>query len=287
MTTLGNVEVASTALVSNRLQCSGESCSTGPGVLALVDQGDLRLPSLLLEENDLTCAGPACAVSDMLAFSATGGIAIAPSRTAFNEQRCAGVLCKVGRLGNLDAARVGIDSAVVTANTTRCDGISCRAAGTLQIAAGDARISRSQLTGNETRCDRDDCAAGPGAVLRNSSGRLEIIDSSLTGNKTDGNGAAIFNDAGARLELDLVLLSSNESGLRGTMALGGFGGAIYNDAGNGAIGVLSIENSEISQNRARTGGGIFNVGTIGRFERSLITQNSIGDCVQRGGKGCP
>jgi CSLREA domain-containing protein len=288
MTTLGNVELASTTLVNNRLQCAGESCATGPGAVALVDQGDLRLPTLTLEDNDLICTGPACSVSDMLAFSATGGIAIAPSRAASNELTCVGVLCKVGRLGNLDAARIGVDSAVVTANTARCDGISCRAAGTLQIAASEARLSRSSITGNTTRCDDDDCQAGPGGALRNSSGRLEIIETSLTGNKTDGFGAAIFNDAGAKLELDLVSLTGNEAGLRGTMALGGFGGGIYNDAGNGQRGVVSMENTEIRQNRAsRTGGGILNVGIVGRVERSVIALNSTGDCVDRGGSGCP
>jgi hypothetical protein len=266
----------------------GESCSTSPGVVARVDKGDLRLPSLLLEENDLVCAGADCSVADMLAFSATGEIAISPSRTAFNELQCEGVLCRLGKFGNLDATEIAFDSGVFTANTAACDGVSCRAIGVLQLAAREARISRSLLTTNTTRCDGDDCVAGPGGAVRNSSGRLEIFDSSLVGNKTDGYGAAIFNDAGAKLELDRVFLTSNEAGLRGTMEFGGYGGAIYNDAANGSSGVLSIVNTEISQNRAfRTGGGIYNEGLIGRFERSVIARNTIGDCVQRGGSGCP
>ena len=285
----GATSAGETTLRANLVACAGDSCRTNDVLFASVEDGALTLAEATLEENSLVCGGALCTTAALVDASATDALALDRARLALNEVGCDGAQCKAnGGLGTLQASRVTIASGTVTGNTVACSGIACAVPAVLQVTASDASISGSQLTDNASQCDGDDCAAGPGGALRNSAARLALVDTTVTTNRTDGYGGAIFNDVGSELHVERTLLSGNQAGLRGTMEFGGFGGAIYNAAKDGRKGVVTLVDSEISRNQAlRNGGGILNGGTVASVVRSIVASNATGDCVNQGGTGCP
>lgn len=115
-----------------------------------------------------------------------------------------------------------------------------------------------------------------GAGVRNI-GQLTVRNSEITGNRAWDKGGGLFNDVGASMLLIDSRVHGNQAATLGSevgtsstirdvdpitypdavfdLPDGGYGGGIYNEAG----GVLTIQNTEISDNRSKiSGGGIFN-----------------------------
>lgn len=286
----GATSAGETTILSNLVACAGDSCRANDVLFTNVEDGALTLAKTTLEENTLGCGGDGCTTAALVAAAVTEALVLDQARLARNEVGCDGAKCEAsGGVGTLEASRVTIASSEVAGNTVSCSGIGCEVPAVLRLTASAASISGSLLTDNASQCDGDDCAAGPGGALRNSAARLTIVDTTLTTNRTDGYGGAIFNDVGSELNLQRTLLSGNQAGLRGTMEFGGFGGAIYNAAKDTRKGVVTLIDSEISRNQAlRNGGGILNGGTIASLVGSIVASNATGNCVNQGvGTGCP
>ncbi|MBY0275111.1 CSLREA domain-containing protein [Candidatus Binatia bacterium] len=271
----------------NLLACSGDKCRVGAALFASAANGDLSFRTPRIEANTVACGGASCS-TDPVVDLASAAITLDALQLVANENRCEGAACLGGEVLRLDGAALTLDSAVVADNVAHCTASGCRTPSVVDVRSGIGQISRSSFSRNTSRCDGDDCAAGPGGALRNRAIRLTISDSTLSVNETDGYGGAVFNDPGTELRLERALLAANAAGLRGTMEFGGFGGAVYNDAASGKKAVLSVVSSEISRNRAqRNGGGILNEGQVASLAGSVVAANSIGDCVNQGGSGCP
>lgn len=100
-----------------------------------------------------------------------------------------------------------------------------------------------------TVIDGDAGAGGSGGGVFNV-GKLEVSNSTFSGNSAGDNGGGIYNGQGS-------FLSVNNSTFSGNSAPGGLGGAIYTDDVSNA----DVTNSTFSGNSAAEGGGIYNGGS--------------------------
>jgi hypothetical protein len=116
--------------------------------------------------------------------------------------------------------------------------------------------------------------ASSGGAIRND-GTLTLIGCTLTGNSAH-LGGAIFNGGSATLTVIDSDVSNNSANL--------LGGGLYNSAGAGTAGTMTIVRSTISGNHAQHGAGIYNaadpdlvaVGGILTVMGTTITGNGIG-----------
>ena len=84
-------------------------------------------------------------------------------------------------------------------------------------------------------------------------------------------------------------MTLNDSTVRGNTATGiglnpGYGGGIFN------AGLLTLNRTEVTLNisQSGSGAGVANFGTVTIGPGSSVTNNIVGDCVNRGGgTGCP
>jgi hypothetical protein len=79
-----------------------------------------------------------------------------------------------------------------------------RSIAAVQFLSDDGLISESLFEGNSALCGGFDCRIEGGA-LRNI-GRLKVEKSRFVANRTEGDGGAIFNEAGATLALEEVVI---------------------------------------------------------------------------------
>ncbi len=122
-------------------------------------------------------------------------------------------------------------------------------------AVTTVNFNRMVVTGN------NGLTSGGGGI-RNTGGTLTIIDSTISNNTANAQGAGIFNSGP---------LTIDRSTISGNVATGSSGGGIRNE--NGA---LTIENSTISNNVAGAGGGILNFNGTTTITASTIADNSAG-----------
>ena len=284
----GDTIMSHAVIRNNLLDCGGAGCDVTDAISVRVDDGTLTVAETAIDENTAACGGRSCSIANLLGASAPTAITLRNSRLALNNVRCVGDLCQAAGAGALQADELAIASGTFDQNTATCQGSACRVAVVLTIDANDGSIANALFTTNASKCDGEDCAAGPGGALRNSGTRLSVSDTVMKANFTDGYGAAIFNDAGSALLLARTALLGNQAGPRATMEFGGFGGAVFNDATKGRPGVLTLVDTRIEGNSAlHSGGGVLNAGTIDLLVRTEIAGNAIGNCVNRGGTGCP
>ncbi|MEI7852918.1 MAG: hypothetical protein WCJ06_04370, partial [Planctomycetota bacterium] len=146
---------------------------------------------------------------------------------------------------------------------------------------GDLSISGVTVSGAQT--------SGNGGAFNNS-GTLKVSNSTISGNTAGDNGGGIYNEMGGTLKVSMSIISGNkaddsgggiynsgtltvnDSTLSGNTAK--FGGGIYNDTG----GTLTVSNSTFSKNLAATGGGIQNNSSL-----TVIDSTISGNTVNRGG----
>jgi CSLREA domain-containing protein len=284
----GDSLLSHAVIQNNLLDCSGVGCAVDDGISVVADDGALTIEETAVDDNTTACGGRSCAVAGLLDASAHPAFTFRNTRLARNTVRCVGDLCQAAGAGTLLADELAIASGTFDQNAASCQGSGCRVAVVLTIDATDGSLANSLVTSNSSTCSGEDCAAGPGGALRNGGTRLSIADTIMKANVTDGEGAAIFNDAGSTLLLTRTALLGNQAGLRGTMEFGGFGGAVFNDASKTTQGVLTLVDTRISSNGAqKSGGGVLNAGKIDLIVRTDISGNAIGNCVNRGGTGCP
>jgi len=128
--------------------------------------------------------------------------------------------------------------------------------------AGTLTLQDSTLSDNTT--------SGGGGAIRNVSGSLTLIRTTVV-NNTGGDGGGIFNSYGS-----LTLQNSTVSGNR---ASAGNGGGI--SSSNGAV---TLKNSTLSDNAAAvTGGGIYHWGNSLALYNTIIANSTGGDCILIGG----
>jgi hypothetical protein len=162
-----------------------------------------------------------------------------------------------------------------------------------------------------SNCTISNNAAEFGAGIYNDgedsgSAELDIMNSTISGNRAGSGGGAIFNNGvnsgGALLNIDSSTLSGNKarfgagiyndgeigdaemtitsSTLSGNQASSGGGGGVFNNGGNSGLALLTIANSTLSGNKARFGGGIGNDGE--NFGDAEVT---VGNSTLSGNKG--
>src|SRR5438067_2144796 len=113
-----------------------------------------------------------------------------------------------------------------------------------------------------------------GAIFNNSTGPVNVTDSTMSGNSA-GRGGAIFNNSTATVTVTNSTLSNNLS--NGSSTVGG--GGIYNNS----TGTLNVTNSTLSSNRATasgansaSGGGIYNESGTVNVANSAFHFNDCG-----------
>jgi CSLREA domain-containing protein len=122
-------------------------------------------------------------------------------------------------------------------------------------------VDNSTFSGNSSRFGGAISIGGGGATA-------EILNSTFNGNKATDSGGALSNDSFAQMTIANSTISSNSS--RGT------GGGIRNYSAD-----LIVTSSTLTDNRASSGGGIFNDNPIG--PSTLLVSNTIVVNSTRGG----
>ncbi|MEO8486025.1 MAG: IPTL-CTERM sorting domain-containing protein [Betaproteobacteria bacterium] len=172
-----------------------------------------------------------------------------------------------------DSGAGSLRQAVLDANgNAGVDDITFAVAGTIVLTSGELVVTDSVNI------------LGPGArtltVSANLNSRVLRMDNvaakdvlvsglTLTDGLTNGNGGAILNE-GSNLTLRFMTITGNQTAAEG--------GAIYNQFFGGGN-VLTIENSEISANRANKNGAIYFIGFQLRIANSTIYNNVATDSV--------
>ncbi len=112
-----------------------------------------------------------------------------------------------------------------------------------------------------------------GGAIYNNGGTVNITNSFFSGNHADNSlGGAIYNNGTSNIT------NSTFSGNHADSSMfGGAGGAIYN-----AVGTVNVTNSTFSGNYAKTGGDIFNLGTVTLKNTILANSASGGNCYNTG-----
>ncbi len=117
-----------------------------------------------------------------------------------------------------------------------------------------------------------------GGILVTAGATLLLRQSGVTANTVDieGQGGGIYNQGTVTLEASRVLRN---------VVPDGPGGGIFNVEG----GILNLrDGSQVTENRAERGGGVFNQGQVTVSGGSAISGNTGGDCEDIGsGTGCP
>jgi uncharacterized protein YjbI with pentapeptide repeats len=117
-----------------------------------------------------------------------------------------------------------------------------------------------------------------GGIIVDTTSTLHLRQSAVTNNRVDieGQGGGIYNQGTVTL---------NASRIAGNVVPDGPGGGIFNT--EGAM-VALTNGSQVTENMAERGGGVFNQGQLTVSGGSTITGNTGGNCEDIGtGSGCP
>ena len=293
----------------------------GGGVLAVGERTDIADSTLSGNITGLSGGGLAtgegtslflsrATIADNTAFAAGGGLATGPgSMTRLAASTLSGNVASTGGGG----VRVGEGASIELTGSTVEDNAAPRLdGGGISLAAGAAAdIADSRIAGNTADGDGAGLEAGPdttvtiadtvfednrgtgedasGGAIHASGATLAISDSTLTGNRVEEDGAAIYLDGpGDVLTMERVEITSNAAASDGggIILLDGAEAEIVdsriasNSAENAAGGLfvigstLTLRGSEISGNAARVFGGIANAteGTL-RIVDSTVSEN--------------
>jgi hypothetical protein len=170
--------------------------------------------------------------------------------------------------------------AVLDANATPGDNtITFTVSGTIVLSTGQMAITEALwIQGPGARTLTVDAnLTGRHFLITGATTHVTLSGMTLTGGLIDGpgsQGGSIRNDGG-NLTLSFMRVTDNQTGTDG--------GAIYDpfvgDVDGQSVNFLTIENSEISLNRAGKSAGIFHSGFELRIYNSTIHNNIAGDSV--------
>jgi predicted outer membrane repeat protein len=118
--------------------------------------------------------------------------------------------------------------------------------------------------------------SGVGAGVYGVGGRLNIIDSTVSGNQASTNGGGVLLISGATANITNSTVSGNQAS--------SFGGGVYAEN----IATIDIETSTIANNTStQTGGRIFANGAVGtavvNVKNSIVSSNTTDNCSAVGG----
>jgi len=280
-----DLAVTDLLVTKNRLACHGDDCDTDDVVDLHVD-GAASLTRATVTRNLLVCSGPSCDLDQVLA--ASGATLVADQLTVSKNRILAtgfdNDLDEVCNLGAYDGSATILDSSFER-NRMEHIGDQGDVENVLTLIAGaGSMISGMAIVKNRSRCDGVDCTSRNGGGLQNFSEDLTVIDSVFQKNVTASDGGAISNASNGFLTLAGSLVADNTAGNRG--------GAIMNQEpfSTSPAGMLAVVDSTIINNKATTGGGIYNDGTVTSLTGTIFNGNTPSgtDCVDgAGGIGCP
>ena len=213
-------------------------------------------------------------ISDNLigGYSSSGGAGIYNSGTVFlsNSTVSGNSVRGYTNIGNggggggiYNSGTVVLSNSTLSRNSVSSYAVSGGGGG-IYNSNGTVVLSNSTLSRNSVISDNLD---GGGGGIYNKGGRVEVSNSTLTGNSTNSKaseGGGIFNSGS---------LEVSNSTLRGDLAEGTYtsaGGSIYTERG----GLVVVSNSDILNNGAVNGGGIYNNSSTIMISNTTLSANS-------------
>src|SRR5581483_10411801 len=239
---LAAVALNDTSIVGNYNDCVGSECHSGGLTSIRAGAGNVTLELDDVSNNIVFCKGDGCSADGVLSAAGKLGVEMDTISLKENSLKCFGVRCGIEPVAALSdgGSGVAVDGLVAQSNLARCEGANCRSSEIFLVGSGPSSLGNSRFVGNVSQCEVAGCTAGLGGALHNAASVLTVFNTTFAQNETDGVGAAAFNDASSEMVLDSSVMVENLAGLRGTAAFGGYGGAIYNDAANGRLGILRL-----------------------------------------------
>ncbi len=314
----GPLTIERVAVTRNQLRCDGAQCDTDD-IFTGSSKADLTVLDLLVTKNRLACHGDDCDTDDVVDLHVDGAVSLTRATITRNLVTCSGPSCDLDRVLAASGATLFTDQLIVSNNRMLATGFDndvdevCKlgaydGAATILasrfernrmehlgdqgdvenvltlIAGPGSMISDTTIAKNRSRCDGIDCTSRNGGGLQSFCEDLTVVASLFEKNVTASDGGAISNPSDSLLTLVESVVADNTAGNRG--------GAIMNEEPYSTFpaGVLAVIDSTIVNNKATTGGGIFNDGTVTSLTGTIFNGNTPAgsDCVNgTGGTGCP
>ncbi len=264
------VNITNLTVSGNTQRCTGDACGSDSlgigafGLLFMVDS-DVTLNNSQIVDNTQSCVGdysPAvddvCTVGPRLCLGPFLGpdapVNINNTVIARNTATCEGLECFAGATIDLEVFPTSnIIESTIDGNTTTCTGLPCFSdtAGLFLMGEGTIEIQRTTISNNVNACDDQSWLCGPftGAGIFVSDYlfgcvALTVVNSTISGNRTNGHGTGILHLSEGPVSLNNVTIVNNVADADGNGT--GDGGDIYHDDSFG--GPLNVQNTLIANN---------------------------------------
>jgi len=246
--TLTNVTIQ-----NNILQCEGTECDTD-SVLVTDGTEKIEFENVQVLDNTTQCDGDECSAAETVDL---GNYVITITHSAFswNTITCSGDRCEGDEVvdfgtHNANTSPSEISFTTISDNTTTCTSANCRCDTPGLDLSGDGKIyiSNSTFSGNSTRCNDDvfaNLSAGGGIKVGSDDNiELKLINSTVSGNSTNGDGAGIlfWNHATSSIINSTIVYNTADLDNDGD----GEGGGIF--YAPPSTGTLEIQNTLIANN---------------------------------------
>ena len=189
--------------------------------------------------------------------------------------------------GVVNYARNGMAEATIAAGSVISNNVSLAAGGLSNLALTDGTI-QAVVTDSTIRQNVAGGPSGGGGGLHNlgvfgGQSKLEVINSTITGNTSAANGGGITN-YGASLGIATTQLSN--STLSGN-TVSEWGGGVQNSASSGGRANLTLTNRSVitGHQNALSGGGVSNVAVYGSTTAMTMTNSTISQNSSQSGGG--
>ncbi|XP_064390017.1 uncharacterized protein LOC135337926 [Halichondria panicea] len=291
----GSVTISDSSLTNNRADNHGGAID--------IDSGIVSISNSTLIKNSCGKNGGAidnfsgilfiydCTLTNNTANKSGGAIGVQSGNVSISDSTLTNNSAHIGGAINIDSGSVSISDSTLASNYADGNG------GAIHTYSGGVSIFNSTLTSNN--------AAGNGGAIGVYSGNVSISDSSLTNNTADGNGGVIHGDLGSIVSISDSMLNNNTATSGGGIFLRVStlfvnepttinlntahqdGGGIYAHSSRvefeSALPIPSNIRSEIIENIAENGGGIYAVATTIKLTRSHVNIDSNTATASGGG----
>jgi len=264
------VNITNLTVSGNTQRCTGDACGSDSfgfgvfGLLFMVDS-DVTLSNSQIVDNTQSCVGDfsfavfdVCTVGPRLYlgpfFDLDAPVNINNTVIARNTATCEGLGCFVGATIDLEVFPTSnIIESTIDGNTVTCSGVDCFSdtAGLYLMGDGTIESQKTTISNNVNACDDQSLFCGPftGAGLHVSEdfydgAALTVVNSTISGNRTNGHGAGILHLSEGLVSLNNVTIVNNVADADGNGT--GDGGGIYHDDSFG--GTLNVQNTLIANN---------------------------------------